>query len=89
MSGRPACAAADPDLFFGPDSGEQWRVQRKREARAMAVCASCPVRRPCLDFALASGARDGVWGGLPEAELRELQRGTWHNSAGGPRRRAA
>lgn len=89
MSARPACAAAGPDLFFGPDGPEQWRVHHRREARAKAICARCPVRSRCLDLALAIGARDGVWGGLGEAELRELQRGTWHNSAGGPRRRAA
>jgi len=88
-AGRPACATAGPDLFFGPDGAEQWRVRLRREALAKAVCAGCAVRRQCVDFALSRGARDGVWGGLGEDELRALQRGAWHNSAGGPRRRAA
>lgn len=32
-------------------------------ARAKAICARCPVRRPCLDGALARREPWGVWGG--------------------------
>ncbi len=84
-----AACAGQPGLFFGPGDTEQWRAHRRREARAKAVCAGCPVRQQCLGFAVASGERSGIWGGLGEDELRALQRGAWHSSAGGPRRRAA
>jgi len=60
-----ACATADPDLF----------IDARREAAAVAVCATCPVRRPCREFGLASGSEFGVWGGLTQAELRALRRG--------------
>ena len=42
--------------------------------QAKAVCARCPVRQPCLDFALATGQEFGIWGGYDERELRLLQR---------------
>ena len=32
-------------------------------ARAKAICAECPVRRACLDGALARREPYGVWGG--------------------------
>ncbi len=62
-----ACRDADPELFFpvsavGPS--------REDVARAKAVCASCPVRRPCLRFALATHQAYGVWGGMTEEERR-------------------
>jgi WhiB family transcriptional regulator, redox-sensing transcriptional regulator len=34
------------------------------------VCASCIVRRPCLQFALATHQTYGVWGGTTEEERR-------------------
>jgi WhiB family redox-sensing transcriptional regulator len=62
-----ACQDADPELFFpvsavGPG--------REDIARAKAVCASCLVRRPCLEFALATHQVHGVWGGTTEEERR-------------------
>lgn len=66
-----ACAGGGSmDLFFGPGDVEQWRVQRRREAKAKAVCAGCPVRLECAAFAIASGAEFGIWGGMSEDELR-------------------
>jgi len=35
-----------------------------REQRAKAVCGRCPAADACLDAAIASGERYGVWGGL-------------------------
>ena len=43
-----ACADADPAVFF-IDHG-------RPAAPAKAICAGCPVRAECLDFALASRA---------------------------------
>jgi WhiB family redox-sensing transcriptional regulator len=62
-----ACRTADPDIFFpvsahGPGSDDI--------ARAKAVCAGCPVRRQCLQFALATHQMHGVWGGTTEEERR-------------------
>lgn len=40
---------------------------------AKSVCADCPVRTDCLEYALESRVDDGVFGGLTEAERRKLR----------------
>lgn len=60
-----ACRTADPDIFF-PVSAHG--PGREDIARAKAVCARCPVRRQCLQFALATHQVHGVWGGTTEEE---------------------
>lgn len=62
-----ACQTVDPDLFFPVSS---LGPGRDEVARAKAICASCPVRRQCLQFALATRQAHGVWGGLTEEERR-------------------
>jgi WhiB family transcriptional regulator, redox-sensing transcriptional regulator len=57
---RSACRDADPDLFFS--------VVPADVAAAKAVCAGCPVRENCLEFALEHGERHGTWGGMDEDE---------------------
>ena len=49
-----------PTEFF-PDRGQ-------RAAPAKAVCVQCPVREPCLAYALHHEIVDGVWGGLGAQE---------------------
>ena len=61
-----ACASADPDAFF-PEQGGSTRL-------AKAVCRACPVRRPCLEYALASNEQFGIYGGLTERERRRFGR---------------
>lgn len=40
---------------------------------AKAVCAGCPVRAECLEFALANDERWGVWGGTSERQRRAMR----------------
>lgn len=61
-----ACRGVEPDIFY-PASDEEAEV-------AKAVCGQCAVRQPCLEYALASRERDGVWGGATEKERRRIQR---------------
>lgn len=61
-----ACRGADPDLFF-PERGESTR-------EAKEICGICPVRRVCLEHALAHGERHGIWGATSERERRSLRR---------------
>lgn len=61
-----ACAEVDADLFFSQDE--------ELQQEALAVCASCPVRRECLEHALAHGEHYGIWGGTREGERRRLMR---------------
>ena len=60
------CAKVDGDMFF-PEKGESTREPKQ-------VCAACPVREPCLGYALEHGEVHGVWGGLSPRERRGLQR---------------
>lgn len=53
-----ACADSDVRMFFPAGTMGGAAV-----ARATAVCADCPVRAACLDWAIATGQRTGVWGG--------------------------
>lgn len=64
---KASCAGADRDLFF-PGRGENDRINA-----AKAICASCPVRVECLDFALANRELFGIWGGTTEKERRRLR----------------
>ena len=77
--GRPlaACSdtALDPDEWF-PIAAGATRA-RAEASRALAVCATCPVRAECLELSLRhwSGAgRHGIWGGLVEADRSSLRR---------------
>ena len=60
------CRGMDPELFH-PGRGESL-------AEARAVCAQCPVRVQCLDWALTWPERQGVWGGTSELDRRRMQR---------------
>jgi WhiB family transcriptional regulator, redox-sensing transcriptional regulator len=62
---QAACCGANLDLFF-PGRGESAEPARR-------VCAGCPVREPCLDYALRHGITHGIWGGLAERDRRVLR----------------
>jgi WhiB family redox-sensing transcriptional regulator len=68
---RAACLAADPELFF---PGGTTALAGEQAVEAKAVCAGCPVRRECLDWALVTKQDHGVWGGLDEFERRAERR---------------
>jgi WhiB family redox-sensing transcriptional regulator len=67
---KAACRDVDPELFF-PKPGQN-------VASAKRICASCPVRMPCLEFALTAVSTSvddhGVYGGTTERERRRLRR---------------
>lgn len=65
---QAACRDLDTSLFFPESEGGS------DAADAKAVCASCPVRQACLDFALLTRQHDGIWGGTTESERRRLRR---------------
>ena len=69
---KAACRGVGVDQFFNPDA-ERGQAKRTREARAKAICATCPVIAQCLDWALSVGEPYGVWGGLSAAERHEVR----------------
>lgn len=60
------CRGVDPAVFF-PERGEP-------TGEAKRVCMQCVVRDDCLEWALTSGERYGIWGGLSGRERRRLRR---------------
>ena len=66
-----ACRYLDPELFFPLSVTGRGAAEA---GQAKAVCARCPVRQACLDFALVTGQEFGIWGGRDERELRLLRR---------------
>jgi WhiB family transcriptional regulator, redox-sensing transcriptional regulator len=65
------CAQADPDAWF-PGKGETAAVAKR-------ICAACPVRAQCLDYALSGadtwgGIATGIWGGTTPRERTLLRR---------------
>jgi WhiB family transcriptional regulator, redox-sensing transcriptional regulator len=67
-----ACLSADPDLFF-PISAKG--PAEKQIARAKVICAGCPVRPECLEFAMTHDLTYGIWGGTTvEDRQRERRR---------------
>jgi WhiB family redox-sensing transcriptional regulator len=65
---RAACRGLDAEVFY-PDTEDDVDA-----SEAKAVCEDCPVRQPCLEYALAHREREGVWGGATERERRRIVR---------------
>ena len=40
---------------------------------AKLICAGCPVRQECLDYAIAKREVRGIWGGLTPVERRQAR----------------
>ncbi len=69
-----ACRGEDSALFFAPNYFERREEKDAREAGAKVICARCPVRDECLEYALRIREPHGIWGGLNEMERRLLLR---------------
>jgi WhiB family redox-sensing transcriptional regulator len=61
-----ACAQVDPDLFFPEGRGHH-------APEAKAICSRCPVKKPCLAYALRNNEEHGVWGGASAHERIQLR----------------
>lgn len=79
------CRASDGAIFFPPIHFEPKPEREAREAKAKAICAQCPVRAECLDWALTTREPYGVWGGYSERERKALLLGKRSPTAGAPR----
>jgi WhiB family redox-sensing transcriptional regulator len=70
------CRDDDAESFFAPGHLERKEEKDRREGRARALCARCPVHDRCLEHALEAGEPHGIWGGLNELQRRRLLRRT-------------
>lgn len=64
-----ACKGSDPDLFFGDGRAGYGAVRQ-----AQAICADCPGKAICRDYALGQNPQllYGVWGGTTRDERLKL-----------------
>ncbi len=68
-----ACNSYPNVVFFG-EEGESELERQARERRAKAVCRQCPVLESCLEFAMETNQKYGIWGGLTDKERASLKR---------------
>jgi WhiB family redox-sensing transcriptional regulator len=61
-----ACVGHDPDHWYA--------TERAAYRYARAVCADCPVKTDCLNWALRADEYQGMWGGLSPQQRRHLSR---------------
>lgn len=59
------CARTDPETFF-PDVGASNR-------RAKAICATCPSKAPCLQWALDNNEQYGIFGGTSRYDRQQIK----------------
>lgn len=50
------CNQTDPEAFF-PDREDGGKMAKK-------VCAGCPVKQDCFDYAVSNNEEFGIWGGV-------------------------
>jgi hypothetical protein len=84
LAGEPACLY-DPECHEGPENpdSEPAADRAARERVAAEVCAACPVREPCLEYALHARPARGVWAGLTAFEVVALADALGIESLGG------
>lgn len=65
----PACYGIPQfdEIFFPSGSNPNYERARK-------ICATCPLKAPCLQYALETDQKWGMWGGLSPEERTALRR---------------
>ena len=82
---KAACRGPHSVVFFPPSRAERKDERMARERSAKEICRTCPVVKSCLDYAVRIREANGIWGGLNEAERKQIvERGV-----AGPRAAAA
>lgn len=68
-NGRQLTPSERADIFFLDEN--MGRKDHRQTDIAKAICSVCPVRVPCLEFAI-NGDERGIWGGTTEFERRNM-----------------
>ena len=64
---RAACLGEDNDLWFDADDYQKVK-------QAIAICQTCPVKTDCLEYAVETKPKYGIFGGLRPAQIRRVIR---------------
>lgn len=62
------CRGMPWPVFFPPHG------KRRSSEAAKAVCARCPVKGECLEYALSNRIEFGIWGGTADQDRRKILR---------------
>jgi WhiB family redox-sensing transcriptional regulator len=65
-----ACRGLDVSIFYLEPGGDSMADS----ARAKAICKTCPVKEPCLEYALRTNELFGIWGGATREERADIRR---------------
>ena len=68
------CREVDPELFI--PSSTNASANALTHKKAAAICAKCPEKDPCLEYALSFPARQisGTWGGTSQPQRIALRK---------------
>ncbi len=64
-----ACRDLPTDWWYPNQAG-----MNDNNKKALAICATCPVREHCLATSLANREQHGIWGGLNVRNRRQVRR---------------
>lgn len=73
------CLGSDLNVFFpylddfNNSRSENYKVGKKNTILAKQICATCPVKDECLQYALRHESF-GIWGGKTERERKRIRR---------------
>ena len=69
---KAACRGPHALVFFPPSHPERKEERLARERAAKEICHPCPVLQDCRDYAIRIREANGIWGGLNEAERKQI-----------------
>lgn len=67
-----ACKGKPTSMFFPERPTPEATSPMTEIKAALAICATCSVIQPCLDYALER-KEPGIWGGTTENERRKMK----------------
>lgn len=72
---RAQCKNEERSTFFVEVArGTNYRALNAAKEIALLICAECPVRLRCLNYAVRNDERYGIWGGVDFSKLKKTDR---------------
>lgn len=75
--GAPLCAQTDPEIFFPVDHSDSAMKKFEyysNEREAKAICAECPYKAQCLEYAIKDLEIQGIWGATTQIDRRKMMK---------------